>query len=44
MAKLTTFVVTMLVLICAVRSHWTPEHNYSPESSAQIANAIKEKL
>jgi len=44
MPKTTVFLTTILVLICMVSSRWTPEHNYSPESSGQIANAIKEKL
>jgi hypothetical protein len=37
-------VFALLGLVCLGSAKWEPEHNYTPEASAQVASAIKDKL
>lgn len=36
--------VAILGFVAAVTAKWAPEHSYSPQASAQIADGIKQKL
>lgn len=44
MVKSIFVVFVVLGLVCLGSARWTPEHQFSPESSGTIANAIKTKL
>ena len=36
--------LALLGLVCLGAAKWEPEHKYSPDVSAQVASAIKQKL
>lgn len=44
MVKSIFVVFVVLALVCIGSARWVPDHQFSPESSATIANAIKTKL